>query len=135
MDIMLERILSLIPRKTDGKYVHGAKKEFCERIGAPVNIISEWESGKTKSYRNYLYQIASEYGVSVEWLKGETDETKKDPYAMTGEEVDEELFDLAKELQENYDLRRLLHAARGTDADNVRRVADMLEGFRKGRED
>lgn len=133
MDIMLERILSLIPRKPDGKYVHGAKKEFCERIGAPVNIISEWESGKTKSYRNYLHQIASEYGVSVEWLKGETDETKKDHSGNT-EEVDQELYDLAKELQENYDLRRLLHAARGTDADNVRRVADMLEGFKKGRD-
>ncbi len=133
MDIMLERILSLIPRKPDGKYVHGAKKEFCERIGAPVNIVSEWEAEKTKSYRNYLYQIASEYNVSVEWLKGETEETKKDPFGST-EEVDEELYDLAKELQKNYDLRRLLHAARGTDADNVRRVADMLEGFRKGQD-
>ena len=52
MDILLERMLSLIPRKPDGKYVHGAKKVFCENIGAPTNIISEWETGKTKSYRN-----------------------------------------------------------------------------------
>lgn len=135
MDIMLERILSLISRKPDGKYVHGAKKEFCERIGAPVNIVSEWEAGKTKSYRNYLYKIASEYDVSVEWLKGETDETKKDPSAMTGEEVDEELFDLAKELQENYDLRRILFSMRGEDPQNVKNVADMLESFRKRRDD
>lgn len=77
MDIMLERVLSLIPRKSDGKFVHGAKKEFCERIGAPVNIVSEWEAEKTKSYRNYLYQIAAEYGVSVEWLKGESDTKEK----------------------------------------------------------
>jgi len=74
MEIMLQRILSLIPKKADGKYVHGAKKDFCERIGAPTNIVSEWEKGKTKSYRNYVYVIAAQYGVSVQWLTGESDE-------------------------------------------------------------
>lgn len=83
MDIVLERILSLIPRKPDGKYLHGAKKAFCESIGAPTNIISEWETGKTRSYRNYLYQIAAQYDVSVAWLRGES-EQKKDP-AVPGE--------------------------------------------------
>lgn len=81
MDKMLERMLSLIPRKPDGKYVHGAKKAFCESIGAPSNIVSEWEAGKTKSYRSYLYNVSAVYNVSVEWLRGETDdpEIKKDP--------------------------------------------------------
>ena len=79
IDILLERILSLIPRKPDGKYVHGAKKTFCERIGAPTNIISEWETGKTKSYRNYVHAVAMAYGVSVEWLKGETEQKETSP--------------------------------------------------------
>lgn len=74
MDITLERMLSFIPKKPDGKYVHGEKKKFCEKIGAPVNIISEWEAGKTKSYRNYVYKTAACYNVSVEWLRGETDD-------------------------------------------------------------
>ena len=74
MDILLERMLSLIPKKEDGKYIHGAKKIFCEKIGAPTNIISEWETGKTKSYRNYVHAVAMKYNVSVEWLKGETDQ-------------------------------------------------------------
>ena len=83
MDITLERILSLIPKKPDGKYVHGAKKEFCLEIGAPSNIINEWERGVSKSFNNYLYAIAAKYNVSVEWLKGETDE--KTPAATKGE--------------------------------------------------
>ena len=74
MDIMLERMLSLIPKKENGKYVHGAKKEFCEAIGAPTNIVSEWEAGKTKSYRNYLYVVSAKYNVPVEWLNGETND-------------------------------------------------------------
>ena len=58
MDIMLERMLSLIPKKENGKYVHGAKNEFCEAIGAPTNIVSEWEAGKTKSYRKGRTKVA-----------------------------------------------------------------------------
>lgn len=79
MDITLERILSLIPKKEDGKFVHGAKKKFCDKIGAPPNIVNEWERGANKSYRNYLYQISFAYGVSVEWLKGKTDIKEKSP--------------------------------------------------------
>lgn len=95
MDITLERILSLLPKKPDGKFVKGAKKEFCENIGAPVNIVSEWENGKTKSYRNYLYAIAAKYDVSVEWLKGETDIKKAAP---SGNGKIDELLQLAGEL-------------------------------------
>ena len=76
MDITLERILSLIPKKPDGKHVHGAKKEFCETIGAPPNIVNMWERGDSKSYNSYLYAISAKYDVAVEWLKGETDEKR-----------------------------------------------------------
>lgn len=87
MDILLERMLSLIPKKENGKYVHGAKKIFCEKIGAPTNIVSEWEAEKTKSYRNYVHAVAMAYGVSVEWLKGETDQKEK-PAPIAESELD-----------------------------------------------
>jgi hypothetical protein len=79
MDITLERILSLIPRKPDGKFVHGAKKAFAEKIDGlnHPQIIADWEAGRNKSYNNYLYQIADKYNVSVEWLKGESDIKEK----------------------------------------------------------
>lgn len=77
MDKTLERILDLIQKKDNGDFLHGAKKEFCERIGAPTNIVNEWVRGTSKSYRNYLFQISAFYNVSVEWLKGESDEKEK----------------------------------------------------------
>ena len=83
-DIMLERILSLLPRKPDGKYVHGSKKAFADSLGLPHNIVMEWESGKSHSYRNYLYEISDTYNVSVEWLKGETDIKEKTAPHMGG---------------------------------------------------
>lgn len=82
MDIVLERILSLIPRKENGKFVHGAKKAFADKIGLNhPQIISDWIAERNNSYPNYLYAISAKYNVSVEWLKGETD----DPTPLTGE--------------------------------------------------
>lgn len=80
MDITLERILSLIPKKPDGKFVHGEKKKFSDKLGiTDSSLVSHWIDGTNTSYKNYLYQIADVYGVSVEWLKGETDDrTPKD---------------------------------------------------------
>ncbi len=91
MDVMLERIISLLPTKPDGSLVHGARTTFAKSIGAPSNIFAEWIAGRNNSYRNYLYQIAAKYGVSVEWLKGETDE--KSP-APEGAELSEETMEL-----------------------------------------
>lgn len=95
-DIMLERILSLLPRKPDGKYVHGCKKAFADSLGLPHNIVMEWESGKSRSYRNYLYEISEKHNVSVEWLKGETD-IKEKAAPLAGSDLNPKYYDLTPE--------------------------------------
>lgn len=78
MDKMLNRILSLIPKDETGKYKHGAKAEFARNLGyGSGDIVSMWENGSSSSYKKKLHEIAAVYGVSVEWLRGETD--KKEP--------------------------------------------------------
>jgi hypothetical protein len=101
MDKTLERILSLIPKKPDGKFQHGAIKEFANSIGLKSgNLIPDWINGRSSSYKNYLYQIADQYHVSVAWLKGETDEKIPAPTNGDGEiadfisELTEELADM-----------------------------------------
>ena len=84
MDITLERILSLIPKKPDGKYVHGAKAEFARSLGLKGGeSVIQWEKGNNDGYRNYLYEISEKYNVSVEWLKGETDIKEKPDILVT----------------------------------------------------
>lgn len=87
MDIVLERILSLIPKDPDGKYVHGAKTKFAKRIGYNDGaIVAMWENGSSISYNKKLYQIADQYHVSVEWLQGKTeDKSIKETPATEGE--------------------------------------------------
>lgn len=132
MDEVLKRIESLLPRKPDGSLVHGCKKELTDFLGLPSNTMAEWLSGRNRSYRNYIARVAEFYGVSANWILGigETDEIKKDPSVMSDEEVDAELYEILTELKDRPEMRALFRAAKGTNADNVRRVADMLEGFK-----
>ncbi|MBP5461174.1 MAG: hypothetical protein J6Y20_03520 [Lachnospiraceae bacterium] len=77
MDVTLERILSLLPHNEAGRIIHGARQEFAQSIGLKSgNLISDWVKGRSKSYEDYIYQIAAKYNVSVEWLRGETDERR-----------------------------------------------------------
>lgn len=84
MDVTLDRILSLLPRNEDGKIRHGAKAELARSLGfSDGAIVSMWEKGTSKSYTGYLYEIASMYGVSMAWLRGETDERQPEPQSIS----------------------------------------------------
>lgn len=104
MDITVQRILSLIPKKEDGKYVYGAKKKFAESIGyVGGEIVTMWESGSSKSYMGKLYEISAVYNVSVEWLRGETDDPapagqKEKPTPVSEDGLDAELVALIKRI-------------------------------------
>jgi hypothetical protein len=90
MDIILERILSLIPRKPDGGFVHGGKAAFAKSIGYDSgDIVSMWQKGSSTSYLKKLHEIAAKYDVSVAWLRGETDE-KSPPQNQGGQLTPEE---------------------------------------------
>lgn len=114
MDITLKRILSLIPQKEDGSFVHGAQKKFAESIGLKSgNLISDWINGRSKSYDSYIYEIADKYDVSVEWLQGYTDVKEKPTagavgmsaaeagrYAIEHADSEDELWQLISRAQE-----------------------------------
>jgi hypothetical protein len=97
MDITLERILSLIPKKPDGKFQHGAKKEFADSLDLSHNIVTMWVSGQSTSYKSHLYEISEKYNVSVEWLRGETDIKEKPTSGRTDEPLERILEKMSKE--------------------------------------
>lgn len=73
MDILLERIVECIGSK------HGAKKELAEYLGIHPNVITNWLNGRNKSYRRYVNEISSLYGVSSDYLLGKTDKKEVSP--------------------------------------------------------
>ena len=129
MDKTLERILSLTPTREDGTPVHGERKKFAENIGLKSgNLISDWVNGRSKSYNNYLYEIAAKYNVSVEWLRGETDEQ---PPAQV--EPEDELREYLDMLRNRPECRMLLSTVKGATKEEVEanvRLIEALRGFR-----
>ena len=54
MDIMLQRILSLIPDR------HGADAEFARSLGYKSgNVVADWRAGRSGSYRGKLREFAA----------------------------------------------------------------------------
>lgn len=98
MDITLERMLTLIPKKENGDFKHGALSQFARSIGfKDGHIVSDWIAGNSESYKNYIYQVSALYHVSVEWLQGKTEDKSiketPDPKIEGVNPTVQELFD------------------------------------------
>lgn len=68
MNITLSRILALIEQQC--KY----ENQFLSDMGYGKSIISDWKSGKSKSYLKKLPEIANYLGTTSAYLLGETDD-------------------------------------------------------------
>lgn len=96
---MLERIISLIGNK------HGSAIELCHALGVARNTVTEWKSGRVKSYTKYAPQIAAYYGVSLDWLSGATDDRaqkttpppEEDEAAVLRRKIGDQLYNMSEE--------------------------------------
>lgn len=93
MDITLKRIVEELKLKKI------KKTDLTNYLGFSSSaIFGNWISGRNTSYLKYLHAIASYLGVSVEYLKGETD-IKKPP--IENDERLDEIYELVKNLDES----------------------------------
>lgn len=83
MDPILARIIQEL------RFQHKNKIDLTNHLGLVSSAFGNWIAGRNKSYLKYLHAIADFLDVSVEYLKGETDEKKK-PSADKGEELTNE---------------------------------------------
>lgn len=135
MDIVLERILSLIPKKENGDFKHGALKEFANTVGLKSgNLISDWMNGRSKSYKNYIYVIAEKYNVSIAWLTGEND-IKEKAAPVSGNDFSLEDIEFLKSVDLlNPAMQRAVVALSALDQETLERFADLAENFAKLKE-
>ena len=70
---VLDRI-SMLLKEQDKK-----QKDLCNYLGISKNVFTDWKGGRNKSYRSYLPAIANYFGVSVDYLLGNTDERRPAP--------------------------------------------------------
>lgn len=65
MDLTLERIFATLKSKNRDQ------KELADYLGIKPQTITDWKSGKNKSYKKYIIQIAAFLDVSVNYLLGQ----------------------------------------------------------------
>lgn len=67
MDITVERIMMLLKEKNI------EQKDLAEHLGIKKQTITDWKTGKTKSYQKCIDKIAVFFNVSIDYLLGRTD--------------------------------------------------------------
>lgn len=55
------------------------QKDLTDYLGITKNAFTDWKSGRIKSYKKHLPQIAEFFDVSVDYLLGCTDQPDRDP--------------------------------------------------------
>ena len=93
MDLTIQRILE------EMQIQNKQQTELGEYLNVTPNIITDWKSGRLKSYRKYLHGISDFLNVSVEYLRGETD--KKEKPLSENEERLKELYNLTADLTDS----------------------------------
>ena len=92
MDITLQRII------TELKIQKKRQSDLTDFIGVTDSTFGNWKKGLNQSYLKYLHAISDFLGVSVEYLRGETD-VKEKPLPENEERL-KELYELTKDLTE-----------------------------------
>lgn len=123
MDITLTRIIDEL--HIQKKY----KIELTNHLGLVNSTFGNWMSGRNQSYKKYLHAIADFLGVSVEYLRGETDQKRK---ALINN--DEELTDLLEEIKDREEIRALFKISAKATKEDIEKTIRILEAL-KGEND
>jgi transcriptional regulator with XRE-family HTH domain len=87
---------------------------LAKKIGIPSASITNWKNGRMP-HETTLIKIADYFGVTVAYLKGETEEQKKPP-AYIGEELSE-------------GQRKLIEFARSVPEDKIDLVLKVMQSI------
>ena len=130
MDEVLSRILSLIPKKENGDFKHGAKAEFCKSIRIKPQTLSDWISGRSTSYKDKVYQISSVYDVPVEWIETGKERFKQNYEAAKKAEEDDTVA-VRERLRSSPELKILFDAAENAPASALLEAAAIIMRYKE----
>ncbi len=83
------------------------QKELTDYLGLKAVAFSEWKSGKSKSYRKYLIEIAEFFSVSIDYLVYGKNSTMIEVPKPQLTENEEEMLSLLNQLSERDQIRLL----------------------------
>ena len=105
--------------------------KVAREIGVSGAAVSKWKNG-SKPTDVTLAKLAEYFGVSVEELLAEEEETKKAPDVVTSE--DEELNELLEELKNNPGKRLLFSKTKSVTKEDIEKIIAMVDILTGGKD-
>lgn len=119
MDIILTRIIEELRAQNKKKI------ELTDHLDMVSSAFGNWIAGRNTSYKKYIHAIAEYLGVSVEYLRGETDKKRK---PLVNE--DEELTEYLEELKNRSEMRMLFSVTSKCTKEEVEQAVRIIEALR-----
>lgn len=98
-----------------------------KELGIATGSITKWKNGTMPSMKN-LEKIATYFGVSVDYLFAEHNNTEK---PSVGD--DDELEEYLEELKNRPEMKMLFSLAKGATKQDVEQAVAIIEALRKGK--
>lgn len=99
-----------------------SQKEFADLFNVHQTAVSQWETGKTTPDKETLIKIANYFGVSIDYLLGNTEQKEK---PLVNE--DEELTEYLDELKNRPEMKMLFSLAKGATKEDVEKAVKIIE--------
>lgn len=96
--------------------------ELTTFLGISPNAVTDWKSGRIKSYMKHLPKIAEFLGVSVESLTGQKDVTNSE---------DAELAEFLEELKTRPEMKMLFSVTKGATKTDVEKAVNIIKALRE----
>ena len=119
MQDIQNRLIALI----DSSGKDDAKIE--RELNLPRSTVYDWRKGRSKSYRNYLSQIATYFGVSTDYLLGND---QKEKPLVNG---DKELTAYLDMLRTRPEMRMLFDITKDATKADVEKAVQIIEAYLK----
>lgn len=103
------------------------QKELTDYLGISKNALTDWKSGRIKSYTKHLPKIAEFFGVSVDYLLGVEKPHKPINNMLRTPEEEAELNEYLEALHNDPNLRMMFSLAKDAKKEDVEKAVAIIK--------
>ena len=105
------------------------QSEVAEELGIARTTYANYEQGKRFPGKENLIAIAEYFGVSIDYLLGETDEKQSADKVINEISKDEELLEFYNAVKENNELKKLFKHSKNLSSKSIKQIVQIIKTF------
>lgn len=110
------------------------QSEVAEELGIARTTYANYEQGTRFPGKENLIAIAEYFGVSIDYLLGETDEQQSLDKVVNKISDDEDLLEFYMAVKENEDLKRLFKHSKDLSSKSLKQIVEIIKTFEETKE-